>query len=56
MKTPEQEREALEKKIAKLQAKFMELYGETPEGDSNDEVDKTEAEVVNQPFEAVQAN
>ena len=56
LKTPEQEKEALEKKIAKLQAKFMELYGETPEGDSNDEVDKTEGELINHPFQAVKAN
>ena len=56
IKTPEQEKESLEKKIAKLQAKFMELYGETPEGDSNEEVDKTEGEMINHPFQAVQAN
>ena len=56
VKTPEQEKEALEKKIAKLQAKFMDLYGETPEGDSNEEVDKTEAEVVNHPFQVMSAN
>ena len=56
LKTPEQEKEALEKKIAKLQAKFMELYGETPEGDSNEEVDKTEGEMINHPFEVVKAN
>ena len=40
------------KKIAKLQAKFMELYGETPEGDSNDEGDTTQG-ITNQPFQAV---
>lgn len=56
IKTPEEEKEALEKKIAKLQAKFMEMYGETPEGDSNEEVDKNEEGMVNQPFQAVGAN
>ena len=55
LKTPEQEKEALEKKIAKLQAKFMELYGETPEGDSNEEADKVEEKIVD-PFQVVAAN
>ena len=54
-KTPEQEKEALEKKIAKLQAKFMEMYGETPEGDSNEEADKVEEKIVD-PFQVVAAN
>ena len=47
MKTPEDEKEALEKKIAKLQAKYMEQYGETPEEDSNEEVEQN----LNQPIE-----
>ena len=49
-------KEALDKKIANLQAKFMELYGETPGDDSNEEVNKAEGKLINHPFEPIAAN
>ena len=51
--TPEQEKEKLEKKIAKLQAKFMELYGETPEAD---EAKEAAEDKVNDAFQIVDMN
>ena len=46
-------KEKLEKKIAKLQTKFMELYGETPEAD---EAKEAAEDKVNDAFQIVDMN
>ena len=53
VRTPEEEKERLEKRIVKLQAKFMELYGETPDDHSSDEVNEA-GDKVEQPLQNVE--
>ena len=56
LRTPEEEKARLEKRIVKLQAKFMEMYGETPDENSSNEEANEAGDKVEQPLQVVEVN